>query len=109
MKSTAKDSDKVETYELPDGNIITVDDDMSVAQRSCSSKCSLAWRPAESTTCFLLRSMKSDADIRKNLFANVVMYHTFQGIDERMTKELTALAPPTMFSRWCLHQCEGIR
>ena len=25
-----------------------------------------------------------------------------------MTRELTALAPPTMFALWYLHQCEGI-
>merc|ERR1712151_1202158 len=37
--------------------------------------------------------MKCDVDIRKDLYANVVM---FGGIGERMTKELTALAPSTM-------------
>ena len=28
-----------------------------------------------------------------------------QGIVERVMKELTALAPQTLFSRWCFHQC----
>ena len=54
--------------------------------------------------------MMSDVDIRKDLFANVVLPPPCsKGSVEGMTKELTALAPLTVFSRWCLHQCEGIR
>ncbi|KAK4734031.1 hypothetical protein R3W88_008292 [Solanum pinnatisectum] len=40
--------------------------------------------------------MKSDADIRKDLFANIVLSGgstLFPGIAERMNKEITALAP----------------
>jgi len=40
--------------------------------------------------------MKCDVDIRKDLYANVVLSGgttMFQGIGERVTKELTALAP----------------
>merc|ERR1711957_392586 len=43
--------------------------------------------------------MKTDVDIRKDLYANVVLFGgttMFAGIGERMTKELTALAPSTM-------------
>ena len=43
--------------------------------------------------------MKCDVDIRKDLYSNVVLSGgttMFQGIGERMTKELTALAPSTM-------------
>ncbi|CAK0807064.1 unnamed protein product, partial [Prorocentrum cordatum] len=43
--------------------------------------------------------MKCDVDIRKDLYANVVLSGgttMFPGIGERMTKELTALAPSTM-------------
>ena len=43
--------------------------------------------------------MKCDVDIRKDLYANIVLSGgttMFQGIGERMTKELTALAPSTM-------------
>ena len=50
--------------------------------------------------------MKCDADIRKNLYANVVLSGgttIFQGIDEHMN-EPTTLAPSTMGSRWLLHQ-----
>lgn len=43
--------------------------------------------------------MKCDVDIRKDLYANVVLSGgttLLPGIGVRMTKELTALAPPTM-------------
>ena len=43
--------------------------------------------------------MRCDVDIRKDLYGNVVLSGgttMFQGIGERMTKELTALAPSTM-------------
>jgi len=43
--------------------------------------------------------MKCDVDIRKDLYANVVLSGgttMFSGIGERMTKELVALAPSTM-------------
>ena len=42
---------------------------------------------------------RCDVHIRKDLYANVVLSGgttMFQGIGERMTKELTALAPSTM-------------
>ena len=43
--------------------------------------------------------MKCDVDIRKDLYGNVVLSGgttMFNGIAERMQKELTALAPSTM-------------
>merc|ERR1711976_942093 len=43
--------------------------------------------------------MKCDVDIRKDLYSNVALSGgttMFAGIGERMTKELTALAPSTM-------------
>jgi len=43
--------------------------------------------------------MKCDVDIRKDLYQNIVLSGgttMYPGIAERMTKEITALAPPTM-------------
>lgn len=43
--------------------------------------------------------MKCDVDIRKDLYANVVISGgttMYEGLPERMQKEITALAPPTM-------------
>merc|ERR1712025_329460 len=54
--------------------------------------------------------MKCDVDIRKDLYANTVMSGgttMYPGIDDRMQKELTALAPPTMKIRSLHHQKES--
>ena len=43
--------------------------------------------------------MKCDIDIRKDLYGNIVMAGgttMFRGIDERLNKEVVALAPSTM-------------
>lgn len=43
--------------------------------------------------------MKSDVDIRKDLFSNIVLSGgttMFPGISERLNKEITNLAPPSM-------------
>jgi len=43
--------------------------------------------------------MKCDVDIRKDLYANIVMSGgstMFEFIADRLTKEMVALAPPTM-------------
>ena len=43
--------------------------------------------------------MKSDVDIRKDLYANTVLSGgttMYPGIADRMQKEISALAPPTM-------------
>jgi actin-related protein len=43
--------------------------------------------------------MKCDIDVRREMYANVILSGgttMFPGIGERMTKELTALAPATM-------------
>ena len=43
--------------------------------------------------------MKCDVDIRKDLYANIVLTGgstIFPGIADRMQKEISALAPPTM-------------
>merc|ERR1712173_207296 len=43
--------------------------------------------------------MKCDVDIRKDLYANIVLSGgstMYPGIEKRMQKEITSLAPPTM-------------
>ena len=43
--------------------------------------------------------MKCDVDIRKDLYANTVIAggtSKFKGLADRMVKEISALAPPTM-------------
>ena len=44
---------------------------------------------------YVVRDTRCDADTGKNLYVNVLL-SMFRGIVERMTKEFTALVPPTM-------------
>ena len=49
MKAAAESSDKEKTYELPDGNIITVGNERFGVRRSCSSRVSSGRRRMGST------------------------------------------------------------
>ncbi|CAE7750177.1 unnamed protein product [Symbiodinium necroappetens] len=99
MKASSESSDKEKTYELPDGNIITV----GAERFRCPEvlfQPSFVGKEASGIHDTTFQSiMKCDVDIRKDLYSNVVLSGgttMFQGIGERMTKELTALAPSTM-------------
>ena len=98
LESTAE-IDKKKTYELPDRNIISV----SAERFHCVEvlfQPSFAGKEASKfhDTSFQY-NMKRDVDIRKELYASVVISDgraMFQWIFEPMMKELTALAPSTM-------------
>jgi len=99
MKDANESSDKEKTYELPDGNIIT----LGTERFRCPEvlfQPSLIGKEASGIHDTTFTSiMKCDVDIRRDLYANVVLSGgttMFHGIGERMTKELTALAPSTM-------------
>lgn len=99
MKAASESSDKEKTYELPDGNIITVGSERFRCPEVLFQP-SFVGKEASGIHDTTFQSiMKCDVDIRKDLYANVVLSGgttMFQGIGERMTKELTALAPSTM-------------
>jgi len=99
MKAATESSDGEKSYELPDGNIISV--------RSERFRCpevlfqpSLIGKEASGIHDTVFQSIvKTDIDIRKDLYANVVLSGgttMFAGIGERMTKELSAMAPSTV-------------
>ena len=99
MKAASESSDKEKTYELPDGNIITVGSERFRCPEVLFQP-SFVGKEASGIHDTTFQSiMKCDVDIRKDLYANVVLSGgttMFTGIGERMTKELTALAPSTM-------------
>jgi len=99
LKSTAESSDKEKTYELPDGNIITVGAERFRCPEVLFQPSFIGKEASGIHDTSFQSIMKCDVDIRKDLYANVVLSGgttMFQGIGERMTKELTALAPSTM-------------
>ena len=108
LKSTAE-VDKEKTHVFPNRNIISVD----VERFHCAevpfqpSFTGMEVRGFRDTS--FQNVMKCDVNIRKSLYANAVLSsgtNMFQGMVERMTNELTALAPSMMRSRRMLHLTE---
>ncbi|KAJ1450546.1 actin family [Pelagophyceae sp. CCMP2097] len=96
----AKVSPAIEkNYELPDGNIVIVGDE----RFRC---CEILFQPRligkeapGVQQCTFETVMKCDVDIRKDLWANVVLSggnSMFPGIRDRMDKDLSEMAPPTV-------------
>jgi len=99
IKAVQASSDKEKTYELPDGNIVTLGSERFRCPEALFEP-SLIGKEAKGIHDVTFESIaRCDIDIRRDLYANVVLSGgstMFQGIGERMTKELTALAPSTM-------------
>ena len=99
MKSAAESSDKAKTYELPDGNIVSLQSERFRCPEVLFQP-SLVGKEAMGIHDTTFRSIMScDVDIRRDLYQNVVLSGgstMLPGIGERMTKELCALAPSTV-------------
>jgi len=99
MKAAAESTDREKTYELPDGNIITLGNERFRCPEVLFQP-SFIGKEANGIHDTIFESiMKCDVDIRRDLFQNVVLSGgttMFAGIGERMTRELTALAPSTV-------------
>merc|ERR1712031_94259 len=99
MNSMKDDCDDEKTYELPDGSIIAVGSERFRCPEVLFQP-SLIGKEASGIHETTFQSiMKCDVDIRRDLYSNIVLSGgttMFEGISERMTKELTALAPSTM-------------
>jgi actin beta/gamma 1 len=99
MKTAVESSSIDKSYELPDGNIITVGNERFRCPEVLFQPSLIGKEASGIHDCTFQTIMKCDVDIRKDLYQNIVMSGgttMFQGIGDRMTKELTALAPSTM-------------
>merc|ERR1712186_134742 len=99
MNDAESSSDLEKDYELPDGNIITVGTERFRCPEVLFQPQFIGMESAGVHKLTFQSIMKCDVDIRKDLYSNVVLSGgttMFTGIGERMTKELTALAPSTM-------------
>merc|ERR1712165_549509 len=99
MKAATESSDKEKTYELPDGNIITVGSERFRCPETLFQPSFIGKEASGVHDTMFQTIMKCDVDIRKDLYANIVLSGgttMFTGIAERLTKEMTALAPSTM-------------
>jgi actin-related protein len=87
------------TYELPDGQIITIGNERFRCPEALfqPSLLGLEFAGIHETTYDSI--MKCDIDIRKDLYANIVLSGgstMYPGIADRMQKEIIGLAPNTM-------------
>merc|ERR1712196_56402 len=113
MKAASESSDKEKTYELPDGNIITVGGERFRCPEVLFQPSFIGKEASGIHDTTFQSIMKCDVDIRKDLYSNVVLSGgttMFAGIGESMTKVDQLLSTENASeTRRCLLMADCVR
>jgi len=99
MAEVDSSTDLEKSYEMPDGQVITVGSSRFRAPEALFDPSMVGLEQQGIHKLIFNSIMKCDVDIRKDLYANIVLSGgstMYPGIHQRVEKEVTSLAPPSM-------------